>query len=71
MEKDVIEWEKVMTRYSCDYVRRSCINMLPIWYNDQLCCDMGYNPKRKRGFFANLLLPYGPRDYAGIVLNKY
>ncbi|XP_078174169.1 putative flavin-containing monooxygenase 1 [Carex rostrata] len=70
MEKDVIEWEKFMKRYSHDYFRRSCVGTLHIWYNDQLCRDMGCNPKRKKGFFADLLLPYGPGDYADITPQK-
>ncbi|KAJ4774962.1 Flavin-containing monooxygenase [Rhynchospora pubera] len=70
MEKDVIEWEKYMKRYAGPHFRRSSIGILHIWYNDQLCRDMGYNPKRKKGFFADLLLPYGPGDYADITSKK-
>ncbi|KAL2926402.1 putative flavin-containing monooxygenase 1 [Bienertia sinuspersici] len=47
MEKDVLEWDKIMKRYSDKYYRRSCIGALHIWYNDQLCKDMGLNPKRE------------------------
>ncbi|EXC31566.1 putative flavin-containing monooxygenase 1 [Morus notabilis] len=63
MEKDVGEWDEYMKRYSAQYYRRSCIGALHIWYNDQLCKDMGWNPKRKKGFFAELFEPYGPTDY--------
>ncbi|KAK6916802.1 Flavin monooxygenase-like [Dillenia turbinata] len=64
MEKDVEKWDKHMKKYSPMYYRRSCIGTLHIWYNDQLCKDMGWNPKRKKGFFAELFEPYGPMDYA-------
>ena len=63
MEKDVGKWDEYMKRYSAQYYRRSCIGALHIWYNDQLCKDMGWNPKRKKGLFAELFEPYGPNDY--------
>jgi dimethylaniline monooxygenase (N-oxide forming) len=66
MHKDVLEWEKFMKRYSRGYFRRSCIEILNIWYNDQLCKDMGCNPRRKKGFFAELSEVYGPGDYANL-----
>uniref|UniRef100_A0A5B7BBY5 Flavin-containing monooxygenase n=1 Tax=Davidia involucrata TaxID=16924 RepID=A0A5B7BBY5_DAVIN len=64
MEKDVAKWDEYMKRYSGQYYRRSCIGALHIWYNDQLCKDMGWNAKRKKGLFAELFEPYGPMDYA-------
>ncbi|KAG6653608.1 probable flavin-containing monooxygenase 1 [Carya illinoinensis] len=64
MEKDVGEWQEYMKTYSGQYYKRSCIGALHIWYNDQLCKDMGWNPKRKKGFIAELFEPYGPMDYA-------
>ena len=39
-------------------------------YHDELVKDMGLNPLRKTGFFApvkELIFPYEPRDYAGVV----
>ncbi|KAK9129264.1 hypothetical protein Sjap_009751 [Stephania japonica] len=66
MEKDVLMWERCMKEYSGPYYRRSSIAILHIWYNDQLCKDMGYNPKRKKGFFAELFEPYGPIDYQNL-----
>uniref|UniRef100_J3LW36 Flavin-containing monooxygenase n=1 Tax=Oryza brachyantha TaxID=4533 RepID=J3LW36_ORYBR len=54
MQNDVLEWEKFMKRYSPGYFRRSCIGILHIWYNDQLCRDMGCNPRRKKGFWSDL-----------------
>lgn len=66
MEEDVLKWEKYKKQYSHNYYRRSCVGAIHIWYNDQLCRDMGCNPKRKNGFFAELFSPYGPMDYCNL-----
>ncbi|CAM8914433.1 unnamed protein product [Rhodiola kirilowii] len=63
MVKDIMEWDEFMKRYSGSNYRRSCIGALHIWYNDQLCKDMGLNPRRKKGYIAELFEPYGPLDY--------
>lgn len=63
MEKDVGMWDKYMKRYAGKYYRRSCVAVLHIWYNDQLCKDIGCNPRRKKGLFSELIEPYGPADY--------
>lgn len=63
MEKDINEWDKCMKEYSGPYYMRSCLAVQQIWYNDQLCKDMGWNPKRKKGFLAEFFQPYGPMDY--------
>ncbi|OMO79979.1 Flavin monooxygenase FMO [Corchorus capsularis] len=64
MEKDVAEWDEKLKLYCGSYYRKKCIGGLQIWHNDQLCKDMGWNPKRKKGFFAELFENYGPLDYA-------
>ncbi|XP_028790170.1 probable flavin-containing monooxygenase 1 [Neltuma alba] len=66
MEKEVKIWEDSMKLYGGKYYWKSCITNCHIWYNDQLCKDMGCNPRRKKGFFAELFLPYGPTDYMGL-----
>ncbi|PHT41812.1 hypothetical protein CQW23_20666 [Capsicum baccatum] len=49
MEKDIEEWDEYKKRYTYrKYYRRSCIAALHIWHHDQLCKDMGWNPKRKQ-----------------------
>ncbi|XP_016512508.2 putative flavin-containing monooxygenase 1 [Nicotiana tabacum] len=66
MEEDIAEWDKYKKRYSyLKNYRRSCIGALHIWYNDQLCKDMGWNPKRKKGRLSEWFDPYGPMDYTG------
>ncbi|KAG8639357.1 hypothetical protein MANES_14G120400v8 [Manihot esculenta] len=62
MEKQVSIWENFMKKHNGNS-RRECISNIHIWGNDQLCKDMGCEPRRKRGFFADLFLPYGPTDY--------
>ena len=62
MENDMVELDEYLKRSSGQHYRRSCM-ALYIWYHDQLCKDMGWNPKRKKGFFAELFEPYGPLDY--------
>uniref|UniRef100_M8C5K7 Uncharacterized protein n=1 Tax=Aegilops tauschii TaxID=37682 RepID=M8C5K7_AEGTA len=50
MEMDIKEWDEYMKRYSREYFHGSCAGALHIWYNDQLCQDMGCEPGRKKGF---------------------
>ncbi|GAB2253000.1 hypothetical protein Droror1_Dr00005847 [Drosera rotundifolia] len=64
MDKDISRWDEFHKKYSKQYYRRSCVGALHIWYNDQLCKDMGWNRKRKKGLLAELIVPYGPMDYA-------
>ncbi|KAH8484859.1 hypothetical protein H0E87_026578 [Populus deltoides] len=63
MEKDAGKWEKYMKRYAGQYYRKSCIAGIHAWHNDQPCKDMGWNPKRMKGFVAELFKSYGPTDY--------
>jgi len=65
-----LEWEKYMKRYCGRYFRRSSIMVLNTWYNDQLCRDMGCNPRRKKGFFSELFEVYVPGDYANLLSNS-
>ncbi|EEF28718.1 probable flavin-containing monooxygenase 1 [Ricinus communis] len=65
MEKQVSTWENFMKQHTGNS-RRACISTVNIWNNDQICKDMGCEPRRKEGFFADLFVPYGPTDYAGL-----
>ncbi|KAK6118654.1 hypothetical protein DH2020_047567 [Rehmannia glutinosa] len=64
MEKDVSQWDKYMKQSMGEYYSRYCLDALQIWYNDQLCKDMGWKPQRKKGLFRELFEPYRPMDYA-------
>lgn len=64
MRKDISRWDEYMKQSSGEYHHRSSIAVLEIWYNDQLCKDMGMDRLRKKGPLANLFEPYGPMDYA-------
>lgn len=67
MENDVKMWENHMKKYAGNNMyRRACIASTHIWYNDQLCKDIGCNPRRKKGFFKDLFEPYGIADYKGL-----
>ncbi|KAK9052086.1 hypothetical protein SSX86_028714 [Deinandra increscens subsp. villosa] len=63
MKKDIARWDEYMKQSSGEYHYRSSVGALEIWYNDQLCKDIGMNRMRKDGLFANLFEPYGPTDY--------
>ncbi|XVE98452.1 hypothetical protein REPUB_Repub03eG0107800 [Reevesia pubescens] len=63
MEKDVKIWENYIKENSGKYFRRSCISTIQVWYNDQLCKDMGRKPRRKMGVLTELFEPYGTPDY--------
>lgn len=67
MEKEIIMWENNMKQYNGRYFQNSGIACVNIWYNDQLCKDMGRKHKRKKGIFAEYFQPYGPLDYAGLL----
>uniref|UniRef100_A0A0D9XGC8 Flavin-containing monooxygenase n=1 Tax=Leersia perrieri TaxID=77586 RepID=A0A0D9XGC8_9ORYZ len=56
MEESVAEW----------HGNASCIGGVNIWYNDELCRDMGCEPRRKKGMIAEWFQPYGAADYADI-----
>ncbi|MED6219883.1 hypothetical protein PIB30_039904 [Stylosanthes scabra] len=66
MEKDIKMWDENMKLYAGKYYWKSCIVSCGIWYNDQLCKDIGCNHKRKNGLLAELFEPYGPKDYVGL-----
>ncbi|KAJ0966736.1 hypothetical protein J5N97_023653 [Dioscorea zingiberensis] len=70
MDDNVKEWDKFMKRYSGEHFRRSSVSIIHIWYMDQLCRDMGCNPRRKKGFLAEWFQPYAPLDYAHLLSNK-
>ncbi|OWM72866.1 hypothetical protein CDL15_Pgr021172 [Punica granatum] len=66
MEKDVKVGEDHMNQYGRRNFWRSCFGVNDIWASDQLCKDLGCNPRRNKGFFAEWFQPYGPTDYAGL-----
>lgn len=63
MEKNVSQWDDHRNKSLGPNNNRSCLAGLQIWYNDQLCKDMGWKPKRKTGLLKEWFEPYGPMDY--------
>ncbi|GJU47264.1 probable flavin-containing monooxygenase 1 [Tanacetum coccineum] len=67
MEEDTSKWETFMRKYHDKTYKRSCITfLLQIHFNDLLCKDMGFNPRRKSWFIPELFAPYVPTDYANL-----
>lgn len=67
MEEEIKMWDRYMKKYAGNSkFRRNCIGGIHIWYNDQLCRDMGFNPRRKNGVLSELFETYGPEDYSEI-----
>ncbi|KAD3642191.1 hypothetical protein E3N88_31415 [Mikania micrantha] len=66
MEKDVARCATFRKQICGECYHSPVLCGVEIWYNDQICKDMGMNPMRKKGLFPNLFEPYGPRDYAEI-----
>ncbi|XP_051134329.1 probable flavin-containing monooxygenase 1 isoform X2 [Andrographis paniculata] len=69
MEENTRRWdkyyrEKSLGEYHHHHGNRSCLGAVQIWFNDQLCKDMGWKPLRKKGLLKELFQPYGPMDYA-------
>ncbi|KAK1632893.1 hypothetical protein QYE76_007208 [Lolium multiflorum] len=71
MEESCAEWGRYYARRSGgggdgQTAWRPCIGAVNLWYNDELCRDMGCEPRRKKGFLAEWFQPYGAVDYADI-----
>ncbi|KAL8196516.1 hypothetical protein R6Q57_024811 [Mikania cordata] len=66
MEKDVVRCATFRKQICGECYHSPALCGVEIWYNDQICKDMGMNPMRKKGLFPNLFEPYGPTDYAEI-----
>lgn len=64
MEEDASRWQSYYRKYLGNSYNTSCVGAIHIWYCDQLCRDMGCNPRRKTGLFADWFTPYLAMDYA-------
>ncbi|KAG2321242.1 hypothetical protein Bca52824_014455 [Brassica carinata] len=53
---------EVMKRSSRFY-KNHCISTFSIQHADDLCNDMGLNPRRKSNLFLDVFCPYGSQDY--------
>ncbi|KAI5065127.1 hypothetical protein GOP47_0019822 [Adiantum capillus-veneris] len=62
METVTQKWIEYM-RNATPFYQKSCIGAVSIWHSDQVCQDLGWNPRRKRNFFQELLAPYSNMDY--------
>ena len=69
--EDMKVWKRTWMPYSSQRGARLQLHMLH--YHDELLCDFGASPKRKKGLFApikELLAPYEPSDYRSIVAGE-
>ncbi|KAL8523672.1 hypothetical protein ACS0TY_013588 [Phlomoides rotata] len=67
MEETAKKWEKNARAYSHENYKRACVGaMLQIHCNDQLCRDMGCDPRRKKWLLSRTFSPYQPQDYANL-----
>jgi dimethylaniline monooxygenase (N-oxide forming) len=65
-------WKRGWMPFSAARGARLLLHMLS--YHDELLCDFGANPLRKRGILAplkELLVPYQPSDYRAIVAGDW
>ncbi|KAH7302403.1 hypothetical protein KP509_23G070500 [Ceratopteris richardii] len=62
MEKMSQKWNEYI-KNATPFHQRSCIGAISIWYSDQVCHDLGWNPRRKRNIFQELFAPYSNMDY--------
>lgn len=62
MEKDTQKWIQYM-KTSTPFYQKSCIGAVSIWHSDQVCRDLGWNPRRKKSLVQELLSPYSNMDY--------
>ncbi|KAH0652268.1 hypothetical protein KY285_029780 [Solanum tuberosum] len=70
MENEIQKWEDYMKTYGGKEYKRSCIAALHIWYNDQLCKDIGCKNRRKKSFYEEWFQPYLQSDYVRLSPNN-
>eukprot|EP00850_Spirogloea_muscicola_P015321 SM000116S24242 [mRNA] locus=s116:256897:260516:- [translate_table: standard] len=63
MERERQHWRAYKKRQTPFFRRVSCIAPVHIWHYSTLCQDMGWNPRRKPGFLANIFVPHSSVDY--------
>ncbi|XP_057794674.1 probable flavin-containing monooxygenase 1 [Salvia miltiorrhiza] len=65
MEENARRWEANARRYSRQNYKRGCVGvMLQLHCNDEICRDIGSNPRRKKCLLSHIFSPYRPSDYA-------
>ncbi|KAF3496530.1 hypothetical protein DY000_02055105 [Brassica cretica] len=64
-EKMLDQFSKEMDvmRRSSRFYKRHCISTFSIQHADDLCNDMGLDPRRKSNLFLEAFSPYGSQDY--------
>lgn len=63
MEEQIGGWMACTAAAATNFVSRVCISLLHIAHADGLCRDIGWQPRRKRGFLADWFSPYSNADY--------
>ena len=65
MEREAYKWLLNMKPFMTSN-EKTCVNSVALQLADQMCHDMGWNPKRKKNWYEEIFAPYNNMDYKEI-----